>query len=125
VPRLFSQSGIAKSLKIGNKWIYQYYWPGRSEGRFYEFIHDDTSFAQMAYAVVERGPTDNQFERADTNRIYQYLPRDSSESTVCDFRLKVGDRFGPYTVTQTYSREIWGMRRKVVHFFYQFCDLDE
>jgi hypothetical protein len=110
-----AQSGAAKSLEIGNKWIYEYSEEGSPDKPLYEVVTDDTTFSDKTYAVVRLSPFSSEFQRSDSIRIYRYSPFDSSESVLCDFSAKVGDILGSRRVTNVHSQEYWGKSRIFVH----------
>ncbi len=116
-PSLLAQSGIAKSLEVGNRWVY-YHFSISSTGYYQEVITQDTTISRRRYAVVTRGPGYSRLERADSSRIYQYAGRDSSENRLCDFKAKIGDSIGGATVRDTFVREVWGSTRRYVVFSY-------
>lgn len=112
---LFAQSGVAKSLEVGNKWIYTRidFYSGK---RYYEYelVTKHTVFAGKAYAEVWHGTEFSLFERADSNRIYRYNIYHGSESTLFDFRAEVGDSLGYCKVSRKYSKEFWGKERRFI-----------
>lgn len=102
---LHSQSGNAKSLEIGNNWIFfnvteldSYY--------LYKKVIGDTVFDGVNYAVIKR----NEFylyERADSLKVYNFNPSDSTETILVDFSLDIGDSLNLALVIDKDSIFVW------------------
>lgn len=108
---LFAQSGKAKSLEIGNKWIYLF--EGGQAPYSTEIVIGDTVFNKKKYAEIMIDSIYFKYQRADSVRIYQFNPADSQETVIADFSLNVNDFLDPSAiypsiVTTKYSTDIWG-----------------
>ena len=126
-PKLSAQSGKAKSLEKGNKWIYF----GLEENineiqELYEVVGDTIIFSEK-YAIITHRRNqfylENLIERADSTKIYCFSPVDSSEIVICDFNANVGDSLGSYLVSGQYSDYYWGQIRKFIRFYYEYSYL--
>lgn len=126
MPSLSAQTGAAKSLAVGNRWIYLV-----TEGDSYnprkerETVRSDTMIANRVYAIIARDYrfSPSPFERADSSKIYAFVRYDSSEYTVCDFNAEVGDTIGRFVVVTTWAGTFWGRPRRFVRHYYEFSYL--
>ena len=89
----YSQSGNAKSLEIGDKWIYRM--SARYNGEAVEYsyrneeIINDTIIKNKIYAVVSHAPIyGHSYERADSKKIYFYDTFYDSEDVFVNFNQK-------------------------------------
>ena len=101
------QNSKAKSLIIGNKWVYDVHQVGATLNGYYlsEEVMKDTIIELKDYASIKSGGANFRYQRADSSKIYEYFPRDSIQSTrgeefiLVDFNLDVGDSIGSYVVS--------------------------
>ncbi len=81
----FSQSGAAKSLEIGNQWVYRY----RSECLNPYYYNSDTSMVELKRDTVINGKKyavlNSQFQRADSISIFYFNIQDNSDREIVDF----------------------------------------
>ena len=108
----FSQSGAAKSLEIGNKWVYSKV----SQGRFskYATTHEvigDTSINGTQYAVVTN--KDRRYQRADSTKVYYYSLDNEKEWAMIDFSRPEGilEQSDDWDETKKYYLEFLGENR--------------
>lgn len=119
-----SQTGNAKSLEAGNKWLYFFETESGQAEQYYEIVAKDTLIGDIAYAIIEhhgRMHENGRLERADSSRIYQFSFADSSERLICDFNAAFGDSAGEFVVLETSSREFWGKTRRFVRYYYHLA----
>ncbi len=98
------QTGKAKSLEIGNMWIYnvtEYF--GEEYYQYYNVI-SDTTINNTNYAVIfitrsGGGIPQYVFERADSVKLFRYIHQNEIEITLIDFSLNVGDSLDGSVVT--------------------------
>ncbi|MFC2094258.1 T9SS type A sorting domain-containing protein [Bacteroidota bacterium] len=122
-----SQTGKAKSLEVGNKWVYLITsW----EGQAYEYrqVISDTVFNETNYAViyVYRGGVEfpyNAYERADSIKLFRYSTQYGFETTLIDYSLNVGDSLNGYVVTSKHYVTIWEESFIKMCMFYNFPGL--
>ncbi|MFA7419594.1 MAG: T9SS type A sorting domain-containing protein [Melioribacteraceae bacterium] len=87
---VYSQSGNAKSLEIGNKWVYKYW----SHSIVYEYSYNseevikDTVINNKFYAVIKTKYPSYHYERADSTKIYIYSFYNDSEYVKVNFSQK-------------------------------------
>ena len=91
----YSQSGNAKSLEIGNKWIYKNWsgYPGfpTEYSPNIEEVIKDTLINDKIYAVIRRGespPYYTFYERSDSMQIYYYNTLNDSELVSINFNQR-------------------------------------
>ena len=82
---IFSQSGLAKSLKIGDMWVYS-----ANEHEPYTFLRTakvigDTIIGDYKYAMLIGH--NYRYQRADSRNIYRYSLEDSTEFSFVNFTL--------------------------------------
>ena len=84
---LYSQTGKAKSLEIGNKWVYVQ----DSNNTSRHEVIGDTTIENRQYAIISvkydslSFLDEYLFERADSSKIYRYYPTYMSEFVQVDF----------------------------------------
>lgn len=109
---IYTQSGEAKSLEIGNKWVFEesnyfgnHYW--------FEEVVGDTVINLMKYACIKDSRLTGlmNYERADSSKIYYFY---SKEETVIDF-YDTSDSRRTITID---TIDFWGARRKEVWLYY-------
>ena len=87
---IYSQSGNAKSLEVGNKWIYKSWsrtlWDSTEYSYKLEEVVKDTVINNYIYAIINHQPNyGNSYERADSMQIYSYSVYDDSEYVIVNF----------------------------------------
>ncbi len=107
---IFPQSGEAKSLTIGNKWIYKQIYLDTTYIQ-YEVV-GDTIFSNVQYAAIKQSFWGHSliffhYERADSSRLYLYNTDDSTEYEIVDFNLEEGDSLGNYEITSKDTILFW------------------
>jgi len=107
VNQVDGQNSKAKSLIIGNKWVYDVHQVSASLNEYHlsEEVLKDTTIELKDYATIKSEGTNFRYQRADSTKIYEYFPRGSIQSTrgeefiLVDFNLDVGDSIGSYVVS--------------------------
>jgi len=91
VSTVYSQTGEAKSLELGNTWFYRdiIYWFEEDTLNYYQKIIGDTIFQDKQYAVIldNRMDTLYWFERADSSKIFSFNTNVMQEHVIVDFAL--------------------------------------
>ena len=87
--KIYSQSGNAKSLEIGNMWIYRNLkliidFPVDTS-YVKEMVVEDTLINGTRYAIINRDSAYYTFERADSMKVYEYNNSIDSEFVLIDF----------------------------------------
>jgi hypothetical protein len=83
----YSQSGNAKSLEIGNIWIYENSTTFQSTYSTKYIVVRDTIIFEKKYAVIKDDFDEYYFERADSIKIYFFNTIIGSEYVVIDFSV--------------------------------------
>jgi hypothetical protein len=125
-PPLLAQSGTAKSLEAGNRWVYLIKDEGYNNPRKQcEAVIGDTMIASNVYAIIARDHriSLSPFERADSSKIYAFVHYDSSEHLISDFNAEVGDTIGQFAVVTTGAVTYWGRSRRFIRQYYEFSYL--
>jgi hypothetical protein len=119
---IYSQSGNAKSLEVGNKWVYKNWERGFAGGDAEYFsmeeVIKDTIINKEFYAVVKHmssPPYYSFFERADSMKIYSYNTYDDSEYVTVNFAQRdtiLADK----SYIEVDTIDYWGRARvKITH----------
>jgi len=119
-----AQNACAKSLIIGNKWIYiteqlSYY------SKKYEEVIRDTIIDQKRYGIIKI-VTDSsigyEYQRSDTNCIYKYRHANwefpAREDTLVNYNSNVGDSLGSYLVKSKNTISFWGKEMQEINMYY-------
>jgi len=87
VSNLYSQTGEAKSLEIGNKWFYKRIIMYEDTLNYYQEVIGDTAIQNKQYAVIldNRKDTLYWFQRADSSKIFSFNTNVMEEYVVVDF----------------------------------------
>jgi hypothetical protein len=118
---LISQNS-AKSLEIGNKWIYfnlQVNYPHQFY-LSYEVIKD-TIIDQKLYSIIKSNSNSHiiyDYQRADSIKIYRYITSGLNplrEDTLVDFSIGIGDSLGGYVVKEKFTDTYFGSDRLIIH----------
>lgn len=121
---VFSQSGNAKSLEIGNKWVYERWIDYGMEPSYFNYsVIGDTMINGIKYAVVkhsyESGLNTFGYERADSIKIYNY--NTNSESEIVRVNFAKDDTSTDKYWTDVDTVEYWGkLRIRVDYKSYNF-----
>jgi len=112
---VLSQSGKAKSLTLGNKWIY-YTYEYYGNTSWYQKVVGDTMIDQKAYSILMDSRTDGLrlFERADSIKIYWYSITSLQEIVEFDFDT-TGLSIKVITID---TIDYWGKSRKRIQIGY-------
>jgi hypothetical protein len=131
-----SAQGVMYPLQVGNRWHYKQYigsWPD-SVGYEIRVIGDTTCSNGHTYAIrkwVYVGGSRLEYQRADSERVYEYNSTDSSECILYQFDLHRGDTlcensyrgkrldsvFGKQTSVYSFNRFIPGFGEDVADSF--------
>ncbi|MFA4923822.1 MAG: T9SS type A sorting domain-containing protein [Ignavibacteriaceae bacterium] len=130
------QSSKAKSLAIGNKWTYFIYHMIGSINQYHVFdeVIKDTIIDQKVYAIIKStsswSGTSYSYQRADSIRIYQYIPSVLSpqyypvrEDTLVDFSLNIGDSLMYYVITNKLPGFFFGKFRLKIRMYLDHAGL--
>ncbi len=124
-----AQSGKAKSLEIGNLWVYTQI-PYPYHEKSYENVVGDTIINELEYAVIKFSYDNSNFhnylyERADSSRLFIYgaYVNDTTETVFVDFSLEVGDSVNHYVITNKDSITIWGETLQKICLTFDFPSL--
>ncbi|MGE5806314.1 MAG: T9SS type A sorting domain-containing protein [Ignavibacteria bacterium] len=109
----------AKSLEIGNKWVYFIFDNHSSNYYLIQEVIKDTNIDQQSYAVIKSisdSSINFEYQRADSLKIYRYIPSGfppeeypAREDTLVDFSLDVGDSINGYVVRNIYTDNFYGL----------------
>ncbi len=120
-PQTFSQSGEAKTLEVGNEWVYHYENISQTSNYYIrKTVIGDTLIKQKNYAVIKIADwtgTKFLFERADSIKVY-IISKSFIDSTLIDFNLNTGDSLNYYVVVTSYNGYYYGSNRKVIDIQY-------
>jgi len=120
---IYAQSGNAKSLELGNQWVY--YVNGIFVEKHYrsDEVIGDTIINNKKYAVILENSLFLRYERADSLRIFRFDTEDSTETVIADFSLDVDDSLNSSVVTSKGSISIWGRTFTEICLFYEIWGL--
>jgi hypothetical protein len=111
VSNLYSQTGEAKSLEMGNKWFYKSIDMFQNTLNYYNEVIGDTTIQNKQYAIIFHFISDTLywFERADSSRIFRFNTVLMEEGVVVDFNSP--DTSGLYFSIENDSIFFWNYLR--------------
>lgn len=118
------QTGRAKSLVLGNRWVYIVHFENTQWYEFQEVV-GDTIFNDTIYATLYKTLSigvypEYIYERVDSTKLFRYYTESGYETTLIDFNLNVGDSMNCYVVTSKHIVTIW---EEPLFKMCMYCDL--
>ena len=111
VNNLYSQTGEAKSLEMGNKWFYKSIDMFLNTSNYYNEVIGDTTIQNKQYAIILDNRRDSLywFQRADSSKIFVFNKTLMEESVKVDFNTP--DTSGLYFSIENDSIFFWNYLR--------------